>query len=142
MTSSAYGLPTAFEAKATYGSNGRVMGYNSEYDANVLVARSDGSPPAPVHTDSLSLLAFEYREQGHSCGHNLINVAGIAATLALSEALKELGVAGTVKLLGTPAEEGGGGKVRLLRAGAYDDLDACKYDSSGILDRLLGTCGP
>jgi amidohydrolase len=58
-------------------------------------------------------------EIGHACGHNLIAAAGVAAGLALKAAAP----AGTVVVLGTPAEEGGGGKVLMLERGAFDDID-------------------
>lgn len=62
---------------------------------------------------------------GHACGHNLIATSSIAAFIATAEALRDTGREGRVRLLGTPAEEGGGGKVRLIRAGAYEGVDAC-----------------
>ncbi len=72
-------------------------------------------------------IAAEYDalpEIGHGCGHNLICVAGIAAFIALAEMLKESGIPGKVILLGTPAEEGAGGKVRMLANGCLDGVDA------------------
>lgn len=62
---------------------------------------------------------------GHACGHNLIAISGVAAALSVAEALEKHDVPGRVILLGTPAEEGGGGKINLLQAGAYKDMDAC-----------------
>lgn len=62
---------------------------------------------------------------GHACGHNLIAISGVAAALSVAEALTKHNVAGRVILLGTPAEEGGGGKINLLQAGAYKEMDAC-----------------
>lgn len=63
---------------------------------------------------------------GHACGHNLIATSSIAAFIATCEAVKSVKDIGyTVRLLGTPAEESGGGKVRLINAGAYKDVDAC-----------------
>ncbi|HUG13619.1 MAG TPA: amidohydrolase [Thermomicrobiales bacterium] len=59
---------------------------------------------------------------GHGCGHNLIGASGLAVALGLSEVIDEL--AGTVVIMGTPAEEGGGGKVKLLGAGAFEGIDA------------------
>ena len=61
---------------------------------------------------------------GHACGHNLIAEAGLAAGLGLKAAL-ETGVApaGMLTLLGTPAEEGGGGKQLLIDNGAFEDVD-------------------
>ncbi len=58
---------------------------------------------------------------GHGCGHNVIGAAGVGAGLALAAVAGDVG--GRVTILGTPAEEGGGGKIRLLDAGAFDDAD-------------------
>ena len=59
---------------------------------------------------------------GHGCGHNLIAMIGTAAAAAVREVIDEL--PGSVAAIGTPAEEGGGGKVALIRAGGFDDVDA------------------
>ncbi len=59
---------------------------------------------------------------GHACGHNLIAAGALGAFLALHAVRREL--AGTVELIGTPAEEGGGGKIALLEAGVFRDVDA------------------
>jgi len=59
---------------------------------------------------------------GHACGHNLIAAGALGAFLALHASLREL--KGTVELIGTPAEEGGGGKIALLEAGVFRDVDA------------------
>jgi amidohydrolase len=59
---------------------------------------------------------------GHACGHNLIAGGALGAFLALSSAKD--GLAGTVELIGTPAEEGGGGKIRMVEAGVFHDVDA------------------
>ncbi|GGZ93350.1 amidase [Streptomyces subrutilus] len=90
----AYGLPTAF--RATAGGGDLVIGICAEYDALPGI--------------------------GHACGHNVNGSASVAAALALAPLADELGI--TVKLLGTPAEESGGGKVDMLREGAFDDLAA------------------
>ena len=60
---------------------------------------------------------------GHACGHNLIAITSLGAALATAQILKEFNLAGKVVLLGTPAEEGGGGKIKLLNAGAFSDND-------------------
>lgn len=60
---------------------------------------------------------------GHACGHNLIATASVAGFLALAYAIKKFGIDGRVQLLGTPAEEDGGGKIDLLDAGAYEEAD-------------------
>lgn len=57
---------------------------------------------------------------GHACGHNLIATAGVAGFLGLSHAIEKFGIKGRAQLLGTPAEEDGGGKVDLVKAGAYE----------------------
>ena len=63
-------------------------------------------------------------EIGHACGHNLIAEAGVAAGLGLKAALEASdGPKGRVTVLGTPAEEGGGGKVYLIQNGAFEDVD-------------------
>lgn len=98
----AYGVGTALEVRYTHGQGGRVVAFNAEYDALPGI--------------------------GHACGHNLIATSSIASFLATCEVMKalyadELGY--SVRLLGTPAEEGGGGKLHLIQAGAYKDVDAC-----------------
>jgi amidohydrolase len=60
---------------------------------------------------------------GHGCGHNMIGASGLAAAIGMSEVMKEIG--GAFVVLGTPAEEGGGGKVIEMEHGAFDDIDAC-----------------
>jgi len=61
---------------------------------------------------------------GHGCGHNLICAAAIAAAYGLSEALAASGVEGTAVVLGTPAEEGRGGKVQIIARQGFADIDA------------------
>ncbi|TQN64861.1 Peptidase M20 domain-containing protein 2 [Colletotrichum shisoi] len=96
VTRSAYNLTTAFRAEFANGP-GRAVSFNSEFDALPGL--------------------------GHACGHNLIATVGVAAAIGVKEALENGNVKGSVVLLGTPAEEGGGGKVKMLEAGAYDGLD-------------------
>ncbi|KAL2015727.1 hypothetical protein VTK56DRAFT_4898 [Thermocarpiscus australiensis] len=93
----AYGLETAFSAEA--GSGGRLLIFNAEYDALPGI--------------------------GHACGHNLIASSSLASFLGVAAALKASGLPGRVRLLGTPAEEGGGGKLKLIEAGAYKGAAAC-----------------
>ncbi|KAF7356566.1 Aminoacylase 1-like protein 2 [Mycena venus] len=62
---------------------------------------------------------------GHACGHNLIAWSGCGVALAVKAALEAHDIPGKVVLLGTPAEEGGGGKVILLEKGGYADMDLC-----------------
>ena len=98
----AYGIKTALEVSYTHGEGGRVIAFNAEYDALPGI--------------------------GHACGHNLIATSSIAAFLATCEAMTTIysdTFRFSVRLLGTPAEEGGGGKLYLIDAGAYKDVDAC-----------------
>ncbi|OJA16518.1 hypothetical protein AZE42_00614 [Rhizopogon vesiculosus] len=62
---------------------------------------------------------------GHACGHNLIGISGVAVALAAKAAIENLNIDGKVILLGTPAEEGGLGKVLLYEKGAHDEMDVC-----------------
>ena len=62
-------------------------------------------------------------EIGHGCGHNLIAMAGLGAGLGVQANMKDL--PGRLVVIGTPAEEGGGGKIKLLEAGVFDGVDIC-----------------
>ena len=92
ITARAGGLDTAF--RADFGSGPLVVGICAEYDA--------------------------LPEIGHACGHNIIAASAVGTALGLAEVADELGL--RVALLGTPAEEAGGGKALLLQAGAFDDV--------------------
>jgi amidohydrolase len=77
---------------------------------------------------------------GHACGHNLIATAAIGAFVGAAAALGR----GEVVLLGTPAEEGGGGKIELIRAGAFEDVDAAMmfhpFDRDILVHPFLAMC--
>ena len=90
----AYDLETAFEASV--GDEGVCVAVLCEYDA--------------------------LPDIGHACGHNIIGTAGLGAGIAASKVAERLG--GTLRILGTPAEEGGGGKVFMADRGAFDNVDA------------------
>ncbi|GAA2170792.1 M20 family metallopeptidase [Agrococcus versicolor] len=98
------GLPTAFSASA--GSGRRVVALLAEYDALAGL--------------------------GHACGHNVIAAAAVGAGIALAPIADELGI--TVRVLGSPAEEGGGGKIVLLEAGVLDDVDVAMMVHPGPAD--------
>ncbi len=89
------GLETAFRSRVELGPGGPTVTLVAEYDALPGL--------------------------GHACGHNLIGTASVGALIALARVLP--GVAGRVQVIGTPAEEGGGGKVHLLERGAFADTD-------------------
>ncbi|KAL2193265.1 hypothetical protein P885DRAFT_45629 [Corynascus similis CBS 632.67] len=74
-------------------------------------------------------------EMGHACGHNLIATASLAAGLATVEVMRRHNLPGKVLLFGTPGEEGlGGGKIRLLKKGAYRGVDISLISHPGILN--------
>jgi amidohydrolase len=106
----AYDLPTAVEA--TVGTGPLSIVICAEYDALPAV--------------------------GHACGHNLIAAAGVGAGIALAGLADDLGL--TVTVLGTPAEEGGGGKVFMLERGAFDGAHAAMMVHPWPEDRLEATC--
>lgn len=95
-TRHAYGLATAFEALAG-SEDGRCVNFNAEYDA--------------------------LPEIGHACGHNLIATASVTGFVALAYAIRRFKLPGQAQLLGTPAEEDGGGKIDLIQAGAFRKPD-------------------
>lgn len=105
------GLPTAFTA--TYGQGRPVIAVMGEYDA--LPGLSQKAEPARE--------ALVAGAPGHGCGHNLFGVASLGAALAIKEALADGRLKGTVRFYGTPAEEAVGGKVYMLRAGLFKDVD-------------------
>ncbi|KAK0255933.1 hypothetical protein LTS09_009235 [Friedmanniomyces endolithicus] len=106
VTPSAYGIATAFVAVFDSGRKGAVVSFNAEYDALAGI--------------------------GHACGHNLIAVMSVAGALATAKVMKDEGIAGKVMLFGTPAEEGGGGKIKLLKAGAYNKVEISLIAHPGI----------
>src|SRR5439155_1596783 len=94
-------------------------------------ATIDGAGPGPT----IAIMA-EYDALpgiGHACGHNVIATAGTGAGVALAVALGTLPFPGRVQVIGTPAEEGGAGKVKLMEAGVFKDVDAAMM--------IHGRCG-
>ena len=74
---------------------------------------------------------------GHACGHNLIGASAVGAGLALQAVLPELD--GTIQVIGTPAEEGGGGKVYMVEAGVFDGVDAALIVHPSSKNKTRGT---
>ena len=103
--------PTAFVA--TYGQGGPIIGILGEFDA--LPGLSQAAMP-----DRSPLTAGA---PGHGCGHNLLGSGAALAAVALKEYMEKNRVAGTLRYYGTPAEEGGDGKVYMVRAGLFRDVD-------------------
>jgi aminobenzoyl-glutamate utilization protein B len=103
-------IPTAFVA--TFGNSVPVIGILGEYDA--LPGLSQAAIPTK---NSIGGIA------GHGCGHHLFGVASAAAAISLKNHMVKTGQKGTIKFYGTPAEEGGSGKVYMTRAGLFDNVD-------------------
>jgi len=101
------GVPTAFRATIPGRGPGPTIAILAEYDALPNI--------------------------GHACGHNVIATAGAGAGAAIAVALGTLPFPGRIQVVGTPAEEGGAGKVKLLEAGVFKDVDAAMM--------IHGRCG-
>lgn len=106
VTTGVAGLDTAFTARA--GAGELVLTFCAEYDALAGI--------------------------GHACGHNIIAASSLGAALVLADLAAQLGV--TVQLIGTPAEESGGGKITLLEAGVFNDTDAAMMVHPGVVDLI------
>ena len=106
------GMPTAFIA--TWGSGKPVIGILAEFDA--LPGLSQDTVPYRK--------PLEAQAPGHGCGHNLFGTASTAAATAVKQWMEKAGQSGTIRLYGTPAEEGGDGKVYMVRDGLFSDVDA------------------
>ena len=91
------GMDTAFKGSYKIGEGGPVIAYLAEYDA--------------------------LPEIGHACGHNLIAASAVGAAISLSKVMGENNIPGEVLLIGTPAEEGGGGKILLLNEGEFEGVE-------------------
>jgi aminobenzoyl-glutamate utilization protein B len=105
------GMKTAFIAE--YGSGKPVVALLAEYDALPGLAQGAVPRQEPIAGS----------RAGHGCGHNLFGAACVGAALAVREAMEQQKLGGTLRVYGCPAEEGGSGKVYLVRAGTMDDVD-------------------
>ncbi len=105
-----YDLPTALESRS--GGGELVVAVCAEYDA--------------------------LPDVGHACGHNIIAATAVGAGLALAAVADDIGL--TVRVLGTPAEEGGGGKILMLERGAFEGVHAAMMVHPWPTERLTGTC--
>ena len=106
-------IPTAVMGEA--GTHGPVIAILGEYDALPGLSQEAGlAEPKPLTQGG----------NGHGCGHNLLGSAALLAACALKDWLEETGTPGRVRYYGCPAEEGGAAKAFMVRAGAFDDVDA------------------
>ena len=106
------GMPTAFVA--TYGSGKPVIGIMGEFDAL----------PGISQKATFTREALQEGGAGHGCGHNLFGAASMGAAVAIKELIASGKLKGTVRFLGTPAEERIGGKIYMIRDGVFRDVDA------------------
>jgi aminobenzoyl-glutamate utilization protein B len=104
-------IPTAFVAE--FGSGKPVIGILAEFDALPGLSQQIAPERSPIAG----------KDAGHACGHHLFGTASTAAAIAVKEWLQSTGRQGTIRLYGTPAEEGGGGKIYMVRAGLFRDAD-------------------
>jgi amidohydrolase len=110
VTEGVYDLPTAFESRS--GDGELVIAVCAEYDA--------------------------LPDIGHACGHNIIAASAVGAGLALAAVADQIGL--QVRVLGTPAEEGGGGKIFMLERGAFEEVHAAMMIHPWPAERLTGAC--
>jgi aminobenzoyl-glutamate utilization protein B len=111
VTNGQAGMPTAFIA--SYGSGSPVIAILAEYDA--LPGLSQQAVPEKK--------TIQGQDAGHGCGHNLFGTASVAAAVALKQLMASGQLKGTLRVYGCPAEEGGSGKVYLVREGFFKDVD-------------------
>jgi aminobenzoyl-glutamate utilization protein B len=117
-------IPTAFVA--SYGSGRPVIAILAEFDA--LPGISQQAVPEKLERPGSNA--------GHACGHNLFGAGSVQAAAAVKEWMKATGQKGTLRVYGTPAEEGGSGKVYMVRSGLFNDVDVAMHwhpgDRNGI----------
>jgi len=106
------GMPTAFTAE--WGSGKPVIGILGEYDALPGLSQENLPERRPLVNGG----------SGHGCGHNLFGTASAFAAIAVKQWMEEKKIPGTLRFYGSPAEEGGGGKIYMIRAGVFGDVDA------------------
>lgn len=112
-------IPTAFIAE--WGEGGPIIAILAEYDALPGITQSASPNRDPVAD----------KHAGHACGHNLFGAGSLTAAIATKRWLEKTGTPGRIRLYGTPAEEGGSGKVYMTRAGLFDDVDVALHWHAG-----------
>ena len=105
------GMPTAFVA--TYGSGKPVISVLGEFDALPGISQKAVPTKSPLKIGAA----------GHGCGHNLFGAASLGSAIAVKELIENGNIEGTIKFLGTPAEEKFFGKLWMAEAGLWDDVD-------------------
>jgi aminobenzoyl-glutamate utilization protein B len=118
-------IPTAFVA--TYGSGKPVIGLLAEFDA--LPGLSQEAVPEKKQGTGPTA--------GHGCGHHLLGTASVAAGIAIKKLIATGKLTGTIKVYGTPAEEGGAGKVYMVKAGLFNGVDVVLHWHPGDKNIVL-----
>lgn len=111
VTKGVAGIPTAFTAE--WGSGGPLIGVLGEYDALPGISQDAVAERAVIAG----------KHAAHACGHNLFGAGSVTAAIAIKKWLEQSGTPGRIRFYGTPAEEGGSGKVYMVREGLFDDVD-------------------
>ncbi len=120
-------IPTAFVA--SYGSGKPVIGILGEFDA--LPGMSQEAVPEKT--------AIAGKTAGHACGHHLFGTASVAAGIEIKKLIEQKKLSGTIRVYGCPAEEGGSGKVYMVRAGLFNDVDVVIHWHPGDVNEVTMT---
>ncbi len=120
-------IPTAFVA--TYGSGKPVIAILAEYDALPGLAQE----AVPEKKEIAG------KNAGHGCGHHLFGTASVAAGIEIKKLIEEKKFTGTIKVFGCPAEEGGSGKVYMVRAGLFNDVEVAIHWHPGDENNITMT---
>ena len=115
------GMPTAFVA--TYGSGSPVICILAEYDALPGISQDNSPTKTPIAN----------KNNGHACGHHLFGTGSVASGIAIKKLLEAGKIKGTIKVFGCPAEEGGSGKVYMVRDGLFNNVDIVFHWHPGII---------
>lgn len=130
ITAPVGGMDTAFIAE--YGEGSPVIAVLGEYDA---------LPGLSQEADIMMQQPIEGAAAGHGCGHHLLGTAGVETVCAVKTQMDAGKVSGTIRYYGCPAEEGGGGKVFLIRSGVFDDVDIAiswhPFAAAGFMEHTL-----
>ncbi|HEY8933962.1 MAG TPA: amidohydrolase [Cyclobacteriaceae bacterium] len=120
-------IPTAFVA--TYGAGKPVIAILAEFDALPGLSQNNSPVKTPI----------ENKSSGHACGHHLFGTGSVAAGLAIKKLMAEGKIKGTIKVYGCPAEEGGSGKVYMVREGLFNDVDVALHWHPGDNNSIVYT---
>ena len=122
ITTGVADIPTAFIAE--YSNGGPIIGILGEYDALPGVMQTS-SPFKETRSDRIA---------GHACGHHMFGAASAWAAVTIKEWIEKTNTPGTIRFYGTPAEEGGSGKVYMVREGLFNDVDVALHWHPGSVN--------